>query len=265
MPKRISTTTAIGGLTGAVASIAVLVLLAPFLLPRTTATPLNDGTARVVPLLQFTGLDVELPHLMEFGDTILFESTWSFTPLFMLSLLSGIGFALAGALTVALVRWIPRALDDETESSRRVGLLYANGIGIGAVIGVLAANFAVTWAGEAGALATQLEVFRFLLILIVAGVILGAAVAGSTHVMLRPDIVGMRGNTWESRSEFLTAARRALSFPVVAFGLIAVLVIATGLGLLALGHELGHEAPVVFAGVVAALILGAASFAAYRR
>lgn len=255
----------IGGLTGAVASIAVLVVLAPFLLPRATATSMDDGTARVNSVLEFTGLDVNLPHLIEFGDTVLFESTWNLTPLFMLSLLAAIGFGLAGALTVALIRWVPRILDEETESSGSPGLLYANGIGIGVVTGVLAANYAAEWGGESGALTTQISGFRFLIILVIAGAILGATVAGSTHLLQRPDIVGVRGNTWESRSEFYAAARRAMSFPVIAAAAIAVLVIAFGVGLLALGDEFGHTAPVVFAGVVAALILGAASFAAYRR
>ncbi|NNL70784.1 MAG: hypothetical protein HKO70_12560, partial [Acidimicrobiia bacterium] len=40
-------TTGIGALAGAVASIAVLILLTPLLLNRVNASPLDDGTARV--------------------------------------------------------------------------------------------------------------------------------------------------------------------------------------------------------------------------
>ena len=257
-------TALIGALAGAVAAIAVLILLAPLLLDRVTATSVTDGTARADTVFQFTGLDVTLPELITVGDTTLFTATWSLTPLFMFSLLAAIGFGIAGAITVGLTRWLPRTVDDAVVSAGRDRRLYGNGIGIGVIIGILAAQFAVTWLGSGSGVNLEIPIARFLLTLVVAGAVLGASVVASTHVIERPDVVGVAGNTWETRREFAGSLRRALTIPLVAVAAIAVVVVAFGVVLLAV-EEAGKEAPLILAGVVAAAILGGASFAAYRR
>lgn len=261
---RLSRTVTAGMLAGAVAAIAVLVLLTPFLLDRVTAIPLDDGTARVDSVFDFTGLDVSLPELFSAGDFTLFTAEWTLTPLFMLSLAAMIGFGIAGAITVGLTRWLPRIFDPNVDPTTKGTSLYANGIVIGVVIGLLAAQFAVEWLGTSTALSVQIRVLPFLATVVVAGVTLGATVAGTTHIIERPDVVGVEGHTWESRGEFLSATRRAVTFPLMALGVIAVIVIVFGVLLLAI-HELGTAGPIVFASVLTALILGGASFAAYRK
>lgn len=261
---RLSRTVALGSIAGAIAAIAVLVIMTPFLLDRVDATSFGDGTARVNPVFDFTGLEVELPELFMAGDFTLFTAEWSLTPLFMLSLAAMIGFGLAGAITVGLTRWIPRTFDPGVVPTRKGRRLYANGIAIGAVVGLFAAQFAVEWLGESTALSVQVGVFRFLATLVIAGVVLGATVAGTTHLIERPDVVGVEGHTWETRAEALSAARRAVTFPLMALGGVAVVVITFGVLLLAI-EELGKAGPLVLASVVAALILAGASFVAYRK
>lgn len=257
-------TSLIGALAGAVAAVAVLVLLAPLLLERVTATPLDDGTARVDTVFQFTGLEVSLPELLTAGDTTFFEGEWSLTPLFMFSLLAAIGFGMAGLITAALVRWLPAALDPAARSEGRGRSLYANGLGAGIVIGILAAQFAVTWLGSSTGVNLQIPIFRFLVTLVGAGVVLGAGVAATSHIIERPDVVGVEGHTWETRSQFLGALRRAVTIPLAALAVVAVVVVLFGLLLLAV-EEAGKAAPLILATVVAALILGGASFVAYRK
>lgn len=257
-------TTTLGGIAGAVAAIAVLILLAPLLLERTTASSLEDGTARVDTVFEFTGLEVDLPELISLGDITLFTSDWSLTPLFMLSLLAAIGFGIAGAITVAVTRWLPRSVDDATRSVRKPMQLYLAGIGAGMVIGVLAAHFAAEWFGASRGISLQVPIFRFLVTLVGAGLVLGATVAATTHLLERPDVVGIEGHTWESRADFFGAVRRAISIPVIAVAGIAVAVVAIGVFLLE-SEELGKAGPLVIASVVATLILGGASFVAYRK
>lgn len=260
----LSRTTTAGALAGAVAAVAVLILLAPLLLDRVSANLLGDGTARVDAVFQFSGLDVSLPHLLTAGDTTFFEGEWNLTPLFMLSLLAAIGFGLAGLITAALVRWLPTAVDPAARGEGRGRFLYANGLGTGVVIGILAAHFAVTWLGSDTGLALEVPIFRFLVTLVGAGAVLGASVAATSHLIERPDLVGVRGNTWETRSEFAGALRRAVVIPLSALAVVAVVVVIFGLILIAV-EEAGKAAPLILASVVSAIILGGASFAAYRK
>ena len=260
----LSRTTTLGGIAGAVAAIAVLVLLAPLLLERVTASSLDDGTARADTVFEFTGLEVDLPELISLGDITLFTSDWSLTPLFMFSLLAAIGFGIAGAVTVAITRWLPRSVDASTVSPGKPTRLYAAGIGSGVVIGILAAQFAATWLGSTSGVNLQVPIFRFLITLVGAGVVLGATVAATTHLLERPDVVGLEGNTWESRRDFLGALRRAVSIPAVAATGIAIVVVIFGVILLE-SEELGKAGPIVLAGVVASLILAGASFVAYKK
>lgn len=260
----LSRTALAGAVAGVVSAVAALVLLAPLLLDRVSANSLGDGTARVDAVFQFTGLNVSLPELITVGDVTLFTSEWSLTPLFMLSLLAGIGFGLAGAITVALTRWVPAALDSAAVSGGKTRLLYGNGIGTGVVIGILAAQFAATWLTSQSGVNLEVPIFRFLVTLAAAGAVLGASVAATTHVIERPDVVGMEGNAWETRGEFVGALRRAVTFPLVALAGIGVTVALVGIVLLA-AHEADDAGPIILAGVVATLILGGASLAAYRK
>lgn len=260
----LSRTTLIGAIAGTVAAIAVVVLLAPLLLDRVSANSLEDGTARVDTVFQFTGLEVALPELITLGDTALFEGDWSLTPLFMFSLLAAVGFGMAGAITVGLTRWLPTTVDASVVTVGQNRRLYANGIGTGVIIGILAAQFAATWLGSDTGVNLEIPIFRFLVTLAGAGALLGASVTASTHLIERPDLVGVKGHTWETRSEFTGALRRALSIPLMVVAVIAVVVVIFGVLLLAV-EEAGAAGPLVLAGVVAAGILGAASFAAYKK
>ncbi len=258
-------TTRLGAAAGAVAAVAVVVLLAPLLLDRVSANSLDDGTARVDAVFQFTGLEVSLPELIRLGgDITLFVGTWNLTPLFMLSLVAAIGFGIAGAITVGLTRWLPATVDAAVVTAGQNRRLYANGIGTGVVIGIMAAHFGATWLGSDTGVGLEIPIFRFLLTLVGAGAVLGASVVATTHLIARPDIVGIEGNTWETRGEFVRAVRRALAIPLAAVAIIAVLVVAFGVLLLAV-EEAGKEAPLILAGVAAAAILGGASFAAYKK
>ena len=254
-----------GSLAGAIAAIAVLVLLTPFLLDRLNANSFEDGTARVSPVFELSGLTVDLPHILTIDDTVFFTSSWDLSPLFMFSLLAAIGFGTAGGLTVALTRWVPRTFDAAVIAPKRTRLLYANGIGIGALVGVLAAQFAVTWVGESRGINVQIGIFRFLAILVLAGALLGATVAVTTHLLERPDVVGAVGNTWETRPQFFESVTRATSIPMMAMIGIAVIVIPLGIVLLALTDGIGEEATLIFAGLLAASILGLASLVAYKK
>lgn len=257
-------TSMIGAIAGAVDAIAVLILLSPLLLDRVTARSLEDGTARVDTVFEFSGLEISLPELISLGDITLFEGEWSLTPLFMFSLLAAIGFGLAGMLTVALTRWLPATVDPAADTGGRSGRLYLNGLGAGVIVGVLAAQFAATWLGSDTGIGLQIPVFRFLITLVLAGVILGAGVVATSHLMARPDFVGVEGHTWETRSQFYRVMRRAVSIPLTAVAIIAVVVVVFGILLLAV-EEADKAGPLVLATVVSALILGAASFMAYRK
>ncbi|MBT8194605.1 MAG: hypothetical protein KJP22_14470 [Acidimicrobiia bacterium] len=256
--------TLVGGLAGAVAAIAVVILLAPLLLERVSANSFEDGTARVDTVFQFTGLDVELPELITMGDTTLFVGDWTLTPLFMFSLLAAIAFGIAGAITVGLTRWLPTTVDTAAVTSGMNRRLYANGIAIGVVLGILTAQFAATWLGSNTGIDLEIPIFRFLLTLVGAGAILGASVVATTHLIARPDVVGIEGHTWETRSEFASATRRAISVPLVAAAAIAVVVVVFGVLLLE-SHDLGTAGPLVLASVVSILILAGASYAAYKK
>jgi hypothetical protein len=260
----LSRTALIGAIAGTLAAIAVVILLAPLLLERVSANSLEDGTARVDTVFQFTGLDVALPELITLGDTTLFEGDWSLTPLFMFSLLAAIGFGIAGAITVGLTLWLPSTVDDSVVTAGKNRRLYANGIGTGVIIGILAAQFAATWLGSNTGINLEIPIFRFLMALVGAGALLGATVAASTHLIERPDVVGVEGNTWETRGEFLGALRRALAIPLVAAVAIAAVVVIFGVLLLAV-EEASKAGPLVLAGVVASAILGGASFVAYKK
>ena len=260
----LSRTTLIGAIAGTLAAIAVVVLLAPLLLERVSANSLEDGTARVDTVFQFTGLDVALPELITMGDTTLFEGDWSLTPLFMFSVLAAIGFGIAGAITVGLTLWLPTTVDDSVVTAGKNRRLYANGIGSGVIIGILAAHFAATWLGSDTGINLEIPIFRFLMALVAAGAILGATVAASTHLIERPDVIGVEGNTWETRGEFMGALRRALAIPLAAAVAIAAVVVIFGVLLLAV-EEAGKAGPLVLAGVVASAILGGASFVAYKK
>ncbi len=260
----LSRTTIIGAVAGAIAAVGVLIVLTPLLLERVSANSLNDGTARVDAVFEFTGLEVALPELISLGDITLFESDWSLTPLFMFSLLTAVGFGIAGALTVAITRWLPRSVDPAATSGDKPGQLYLNGIGTGVIVGVLAAQFAATWLGSSTGINLEIPIFGFLVTLVVGGATLGATVAATTHIMVRPDVVGVEGNTWESRSEFFGALRRAISIPVMALTAIALVVVVFGVFLLE-SADIGAAGPIVLAGVVASLILGGASFVAYKK
>jgi len=260
----LSRTSLVGAIAGTVAAIAVVVLLAPLLLERVSANSLEDGTARVDTVFQFTGLDVALPELITLGDTTLFEGDWSLTPLFMLSLLAAVGFGIAGAITVGLTLWLPTTVDDSVVTAGKNRRLYANGVGTGVVLGILAAQFAATWLGTDTGINLEIPISRFLMALVGAGALLGATVAGSTHLIERPDVIGIEGNTWETRGEFLSALRRAVAIPLVAAVAIAAVVVSFGVLLLAI-EEAGKAGPLVLAGVVAAAILGGASLVAYRK
>ncbi|MGI9647601.1 MAG: hypothetical protein ACR2OI_03690 [Acidimicrobiia bacterium] len=257
-------TSMIGAIAGAVDAIAVLILLSPLLLQRVTANSLGDGTARVDTVFEFSGLEISLPELISMGDITLFEGEWSLTPLFMFSLLAAIGFGMAGMLTVALTRWLPATVDPSARTGGDSRRLYLNGLGAGVIIGILAAQFAATWLGSDTGIGLEIPIFRFLITLVVAGVILGAGVVATSHLMARPDVVGVEGHTWETRSQFYRVLRRAISIPLTAVAIIAVVVVAFGVLLLAV-EEAGKAGPLVLATVVSALILGAASFFAYKK
>lgn len=256
--------TLVGGIIGAVAAISVVILLAPLLLERVTANSFEDGTARVDTVFQFTGLDVALPELITISDTTLFEGDWTLTPLFMFSLLAAIGFGIAGALTVGLTRWLPGTIDEAAETSGHNRRLYANGIGIGAILGILTAQFAATWLGASTGIGLEIPIFRFLLALVGAGALLGASVVATTHLIARPDVIGVEGATWETRLEFMGATRRALTIPLMASAVIAVVVVVFGILLLA-SEDVGAAGPLVLASVVSIGILGGASYVAYRK
>lgn len=262
---RFSRTLIAGALAGALAAIAVLVLVTPILLDRLNANPLETDSGRVQPVFELSGLTVDLPHLLTIDDTEFFNSSWDLSPLFMFTFLAAVGFGIAGALTVALTRWVPRTFDAAVTAPKRSTLLYANGIGVGVVVGVLAAQFAATWVGESSGANLQIGIFRFLAILVLAGATLGAGVAVSTHLLERPDLVGTVGNTWQTRSQFFKAVTRATSIPMMAMIGIAAVVIPLGIVLLALTDEVGDEATLIFAVLVAASILGLASVAAYKK
>lgn len=257
-------TSMIGAIAGAVDAIAVLILLSPLLLDRVTAHSLDDGTARVDTVFEFSGLEISLPELISLGDITLFEGEWSLTPLFMFSLMAAVGFGLAGMLTVALTRWLPSTVDPSAHTGSPSGRLYLNGLGAGVIIGILAAQFAATWLGADTSIALEIPVFRFLITLVLAGVALGAGVVATSHLMARPDVVGLEGQTWETRSQFYRVLRRAVSVPLTAVAIIAVVVIGFGVLLLAV-EEAGKAGPLVLATAVSALILGTASFFAYRK
>lgn len=253
-----------GGVAGAVAAIAVVILLAPLLLERVSANSLEDGTARVDTVFQFTGLDVALPELITMGDTTLFVADWTLTPLFMFSLLAAIGFGIAGAITVGLTRWLPTTVDAAAVTRGQNRRLYANGVGIGVVLGILTAQFAATWLGSNTGINLEIPIFRFLLALVGTGAVLGASVVATTHLIGRPDVIGVEGHTWETRSEFMGATRRALTVPLIAAASIAVVVVVFGVLLLAT-EDLGKAGPAVLASLVAVVILGGASYVAYKK
>ncbi len=260
----LSGTALAGAIAGSVAAIAVVILLAPILLERVSANSLEDGTARVDTVFQFTGLDVALPELITMGDTTLFDGDWTLTPLFMFSLLAAIGFGIAGAITVGLTRWLPRTVDETAVTTGQSRRLYANGIGIGVVIGILAAQFSATWLGSSTGIALEIPMFRFLLTLVGAGALLGVSVVTTTHLIGRPDVIGAEGHTWETRPEFVGATRRALTVPLMAAAVIAVVVVVFGILLLA-SEDIGAAGPLVLASLVAIGILGGASFLAYKK
>ena len=249
----------VGAVVGAVAGIAVLLFLIPMLIGKVTATPVGDGTARVSTAFEFSEYTLALPELLTVGDTTIFTTDITFSPLFMLSLFGVIGFGLAGLLTAGLTRWIPSVLDPGAKRHSRTSTVLAAGAGTGAVVGILAAQGAVTWLGTYTATA-QVGVVPFLLTLVAGGIVLGSGVASTSHLLSRPDVLGLSGPAWDSRQELWSKLKGALAGPIVAMVVMVGLVAGLALALL----NSSHTAALILAGLVAVAVLGFAALAAYR-
>ena len=260
MPQRIGRTLFSGAIAGALAAVIVLVLLTPMLLGKATAIPLDDGTARVDPIFEFSGFTLELPRLLEVGDVVIFETEWALSSLWMYTFWSAVAFGIAGLIVAAITRFIPGAVDPEVQPRSKGWTVALSGAAIGIVVGIVAAQGSATWLGEAG-LTIQISVLRFVMVAVVAGSIEGGVVATTTHLISRPDVIGFEEGAWETRGQFWAAVRRALSTPVIALIALLVVVLPFGYVLLEAG---GGVATLVLAGVVAAGILAVASLAAYR-
>lgn len=266
--------TVIGGtLIGLVSGIVGLLLLAPTMINNVDARLLGDGTARVESFFSVGSTSIELPHLLEVGESVFFTGTIDVTPVGLLSIFAAIGFGAAGLLTAAAIRWLPIAFDPDAVGGRRTGLTLWTGIVTGAIMGILFAQGVVVWFGTTSASTVEFPIVGGVLWGLLAGASIGGTVAGASHLLSRPDVVGIDELGWETPTEFRAATGRAMGVPVMALIAIFVVVGILGALFLAIAPELAHgeeaaqgsKAPLlIVASVLSAAILGVAAFLAYR-
>lgn len=259
MLRRFNQSALVGALFGAVTAVGTLVLLSPVLIGKATAVPFADGTARVDPVFEFGGFELDLPLLLTLGDDVrLFDYVWVLSAVIMTTFWWALGFGIAGFLVALLTRWVPSALDPGASPAGRAWPVLLLGTGTGIVVGILAAQGAITWLGTTTATSVQLGVWRMLMAVGAGGIVLGSAVTATTHLISRPDVVAFE--SWETAAEFRQATGRAIGYPIIA--VITVVVVASALGALFLTLE--GTAALIVAGVASAAILGLVSLAAYR-
>jgi hypothetical protein len=105
------------------------------------------------------------------------------------------------------------------------------------------------------------SVFRFTIIALVAGIVAGAVTARLVDAVARPALFGEANEAWpESPRAFMLEMARAVGAPTIAAVVIAAFAITFSQVLL----QLHGPAAVAAFSVVAALILGLVSLAAYR-
>jgi heme/copper-type cytochrome/quinol oxidase subunit 2 len=143
-------------------------------------------------------------------------------------------------------------------------------------MGLLFAQGVVVWFGTRSATAVEFPILGAVLWGLLAGASIGASVAGISHLLSRPDVVGLEELGWESPEEFRAATGRAVGVPVMALLAIAVVVGVFGWLFLAIAPEIVHageevaegggsKAPLlIVASVISAAILAVAAFVAYR-
>ncbi len=265
-----------GALIGLVTGIVALLLLAPIMINNVDARSLGDGTARVETFFAIGSASLELPHLVNFGETTLFTGTIDMSPLGLVSVFAAIGFGFAGLLTAAAIRWLPVAFDPEAVTPRKSGRVLIAGAITGALTGLLFAQGAVIWLGDQTATNAEIPIVAGLLWALLAGVSIGSGVAGLSHLLSRPDVIGLDELGWETPEEFRKATTRAVGVPVVAIAVVVVIVGVFGALFLGLAPEVvahgGEEASgeaskvplLIIASLISAVILGFAALAAYR-
>ena len=142
-------------------------------------------------------------------------------------------------------------------------------------MGVLFAQGVVVWFGSRSATAVEFPILGGILWGLLAGVSIGATVAGLSHLLSRPDVVGLEEMGWETSQEFRAATGRAVGLPMLSLVLILVLVGVLGALFLGIAPEIVHgehssepkgsKAPLlIVASVISAAILGVAALVAYR-
>jgi hypothetical protein len=89
---------------------------------------------------------------------------------------------------------------------------------------------------------------------------MGSSVASTTHLLSRPDVLGLSGPAWDSRQELWDKLKGALAGPIVA--MIVMIVLVAGLALALLNSS--HMAALILAGLVAVAVLAFAALLAYR-
>ncbi len=265
-----------GALIGLVTGIVALLILAPIMINNVDARLLGDGTARVETFFSIGSASLELPHLVDMGETTLFTGTVEISPLGLVSVFAALGFGFAGLVTSAALQWMPRAFDPDAVVPRNSGKVLTSGALTGAITGLLFAQGAVIWLGEQATTTAEIPIVPGLLWALLAGVSIGSAVAGLSHLLSRPDVIGLDELGWETPEEFKRATARAVGVPVMAMVVVLVVVAAFGALFLGISPDVvphgGEEASgdvnkaplLIIASLISAVILGFAAFAAYR-
>jgi len=167
---------------------------------------------------------------------------------------------IAGAVLAAVGFAAGKLADPEDE---RFALLPLAVIGalVGAVIGFAAARIAIGVGGTISAEVVSLSVFRATIVAIITGAVVGTVVGGTVERIGRPEVFGFGGSAWPSNpAAFLRDAMTAMGLPMLAM--------ITGLAVVFVLSRVLLEADkttslIVFGGVAAIVLFGAAAIAAF--
>ncbi len=264
-----------GSLIGLVTGIGALLLMAPIMINNVDARPVFAGSARVDSFFSIGAASVELPHLVDVGGVTLFTGTLDITPLGLLSVFAATGYGIAGLLTAAAIMWLPLAFDPDAVPPKKAGRILGAGLVTGAITGLLFAQGAVVWLGERSTTTAEFPILAGILWGLVAGIGIGSTVAAITHLLSRPDVIGLEELGWETPEQFREATGRAVGVPMVALVIIAVIVGVFGALFLGIAPEVGEHGAeeaaggskvplLVIASLIASSILGLAALVAYR-
>jgi hypothetical protein len=196
---------------------------------------------------------------------VLSRATSRARPVFEAS--AGAAYALViviGAVAGIVIGMITYALARETAPEReRFPLRYLLPVAAftSAIMAYAGLRTGVGAAGSIAAGVVSLSMFRALVVAVATGAAAGAVTAFAVHALVEPSFLGLEGAAWPRTSrEFVLASTKAVLAPIAAVAVAG----GAAIGISQILLSLTTEGAVIFASVLAVVILGGAALLAAR-